>query len=647
VPINDVVSVGNPRQASTTPTESHAATQSTEPESQIDPAEPPFEVRLTAVRSRAKIIRKGGIEIEVQEAQVADIQVDEGIEVVKLEEQEEQSYSILDFSDYLEVELFSNTSVFLADLKQEAGGSNDVTLHLNKGHIFVHLNDQTTSQVTVQAPYATIKPLTRGTEFDVCHNETLTCVLVKKGIVEITARDKKQIFKAGEAGYVLEDELPSLPICAPTPVFSAWEESYRRFADAPALEKEISELPQEACPLTAAGIPVNAHILYEDNFINPLSGWPRGKIDNFIVRYAGLNYYRVQAQYSGNQFIPSVPNEREYGDVNVDIRAVAEAPSSGDFRYGLVLRRSGDQYYAFVIAPSTKKWYFLKSSSTGLEILREGTDERMRGVDAREALRVEAYDSTFFLFINGRFIDWISDSDYAIGEVGLYVEPIHSSDVLIRFDSIILWDVPTETLIPNTGGREYCFNTRDDDGDRLIDRADPDCQRRDLTSTPLPLPNSTLGATSTPRPTNTLIPGPTNTPQPTNTLMPEPTNTSRPTRTPTPRPTGTPRPTRTPTPRPPNTPTNTPIIPLPTILPTIILPTILPTLPTEPPTEPQPTDPPTEPPTEPQPTDPPTEPPTEPPATGLPVTLIQTGFIGVKENAQSLKTRSQSTWSAN
>ena len=139
------------------------------------------------------------------------------IEVVKLEEQEEQSYSILDFSDYLEVELFSNTSVFLADLKQEAGGSTDVTLHLRRGHIFVHLNDQTTSRVTVQTPYATIRTLTGGTEFDVCHNEGLTCVLVKKGVVEVTAQDKNEIVKAGEASQILKDEPPSPPICAPTP----------------------------------------------------------------------------------------------------------------------------------------------------------------------------------------------------------------------------------------------------------------------------------------------------------------------------------------------------------------------------------------------------------------------------------------------
>ena len=360
--------------------------------------------------------------------------------------------------------------------------------------MFVHLNDQTTTQVTVQTPYATIKTLTAGTEFDVCHNEALTCVLVKKGVVEITAQDKKQIVKAGEAGYVLKDQPPSPPICAPTPVFIAWEERYRQFADAPALEKEISELPQEPCPLTATGLPVNARILYQDEFRNPFSGWARGKIDNFIVRYvrySGLKYYRVQAQGPDNQYLASVPNEREYGDVNVDIRAIAEAASGGDFRYGLVFRRSGDQYYAFVISPVTKTWYFLKSSSDGLEILKEGTDERMRGLDARETLRVEAYGSTFLVFINGRFIDWISDPDYASGEVGLFVETIDSPDALIRFNSIIIWDVPPAVLNPNTGGREYCFNASDDDGDRLIDRADPDCQRLDLTSTPLPLPTNT------------------------------------------------------------------------------------------------------------------------------------------------------------
>ncbi|MCI0553695.1 MAG: hypothetical protein L0287_22335 [Anaerolineae bacterium] len=539
-------------QGSPTMVEPAAATQYTEPEPQIDPAEPPFEVRLSAIRSRAKVFRREGIEIELQQAQAANIQVDDGIEVVKLEEQDEQSYSILDFSDYLEVELFSNTSVFLKDLTQEAGGSTHVTLHLDRGNMFVHLNERTTSRVTVQTLHATIKTLTGGAEFDVCHNEELTCVLVKKGVVEVTAKGRNNIIKAGEAGYILKDESPSPTICAPIPVFIAWEGRYRRFAGTPALEEELSLLPQKPCPVTLSGLPINARILYRDEFRNPSSGWDRGTIGNFIVRYvrfSGRRYYQVQVQDPYDQYLASVPNEREYGDVNADIRAIAEAPSSGNFRYGLVFRQSGDQYYAFIISPRTLTWYFLKSSSTGLETLREGIDERMRGLEARKTLRVEAYGSIFLLFINGRFIDWISDPDYASGEVGLFVETMDSTDAIIRFDSIIIWDVPPAVQNPNQGAREYCFNASDDDSDGLIDRADPDCQRLDLTSTSLPLPTNTPKPTRTPRPTRTLMP---------------PTNTPRPPTAP---------------------PINTPVLPIPTIpppLPTILppLPTILPPLPT-------------------------------------------------------------------
>ena len=532
---------------------STTATQSTEPEPQIDLAEPHFEVRLSAVRLGAKVLR-GGIEIPVQQAQAANIQVDDGIEVVKLEGQDEQSYSILDFADYLEVELFSNTSVFLKDLTQEAGGSTHVTLHLDRGNMFVHLNERTTSRITVQTLYTTIKTLTGGTEFDVCHNEELTCVLVKKGVVEVTAKGRKNIVKAGEAGYILRDESPSPTICAPTPVFIAWEGRYRQFADTPALDKELSLLPHKPCPVTLSGLPLNARILYQDEFRNPSSGWDRGTIDNFIARYirfSGRRYYQVQVQVPDDQYVTSVPNEREYGDVNVDIRAIAEAPSSGDFRYGIVFRQSENQYYAFIISPRTQTWYFLKSSSTGLETLREGTNERMRGLDDKNTLRVEAYGSIFLLFLNGRFIDWISDPDYPSGEVGLFVETMDSSDAIIDFDSIIIWDVPPAVQDPNQGGREYCFNTSDDDGDGLIDRADPACQRLDLSSTSLPLP------------TNISIP--TRTPVPTRTPMPPATNTPRP-------------PTS-------NPPSNTPVAPIPTIqppLPTILppLPTVLPPLPT-------------------------------------------------------------------
>ena len=535
-------------QASPTLVELTASAQAAESDPQIALAAPQFEVRLSVVRSSAKVFRAGSI-TDVQQAQSANIQVDDGIEVIEPESQDKQSYSILDFADDLEVELFSNSSVFLKDLKQGTGSSNNLSLDLDRGHMFLHLNEKKTTQVTVQTLYATIRTLTAGAEFDVCHNEELTCVLVKKGVVEITARGRKNIVKAGEAGYVLKDEAPSSTICAPTLPFIAWEGRFRQSADTLALEKEIAKLPQQACPVNALGLPLNARILYRDEFRNP-SRWQQGTIDHFsasYVRFSGRRYYEVQAQGPNAQYFAYVPNERQYGDVNIDIKVISEAESSGDFRYGTVFRRSGDEYYAFIVSPRTQAWYFLKSSPAGLQTLREGTDERMRGLDTRKALGVEMYGSTFLLFINGRFIDWISDADYASGEVGLFAETLDSPDALIRFDSIIIWNVPPALQDPNQGGREYCFDTSDNDGDLLIDRSDPGCQRMDSAPS---LPTSTSVPTQTQAPTRTPLPPATNTPgQPTN---------------------------------PPN---NTPVPPIPTIqppLPTILppLPTLLPPLPT-------------------------------------------------------------------
>lgn len=514
------------RQSTPTSSETLVAAQSTEPVS----TQVPLQMRLAVIKSRAQIIWGGSVQNEIQQAQSADIKINNGIEMLRLDEQNQQSYGILYLPDLVNVELFANTKLYLTDAKQSSQGSAQITLDLENGHVFVHLNQERASRVTVRTPYATIQTLTRDADFDVCRAEDLTCVMVKRGVVEIVTKDGRDIVRAGSAGIVLSEQPLSPGICAPTAKFMAWEERYRLSSAASSLQEEIAELPQTSCPMGTDGFPLNARILYQDEFSGTSRGWNQGKTDQFTagyIRSSGARYYQVQVSEPAGQYLAFIPNERDYGDVNIDIKTRTESVREGDFRYGVVLRRTGDQYYAFVVSPVTRAWYFLKSSSEGLGILKYGVEKRMRGLDGQDTLRIESYGSTFLLFINGRFVDWISDPDYARGEVGFFVDSIDNPDALINFNSITIWDIPAPALQSAQG--ENCFNAIDDDGDEWIDQADPNCQSSDLIETALPNPSPL--PTNTPRTviTPTAAPPATNPSAPTATSRPPATQPSIPT----------------------------------------------------------------------------------------------------------------------
>jgi ferric-dicitrate binding protein FerR (iron transport regulator) len=447
-----------------------------------------FQAALTAVEASAWVLGNANTVTEVMQDKTANVQVGDRIDL------DEQSRSILNFPDFLEVELFRNSKVLLTDVKQETGGSSDVILNLVQGHMFVR--PKTLSGVTVETSYSTITTLEGGTQFDVCQNEILTCVLVKKGSAQVIAQGKREIVKAGEASYILKNQPPALAICAPVKIFVDWEDNYRLAADTSTLSKMISELPQEPCVTQILGLPSEAHILYKDDFKNPSSGWSKEKIDNYSIGYSGGEYYNVEILNPNFKYPVFVPKKPKYEDVNIDLKVVTQAAHDGDFHYGLVFRRSGDQYYAFTISPSTKKWFVLKSTSDALKILKEGRDDGIQGLDnAADTLRVSAKGSTFFFRINGLLVYQISDAEYATGEVGLFVQTRDSSNALIDFDSLTIWNIRAPFIDPPKISNENCFNNKDDDGDHLIDKADPNCLIEDRVET------------ATPRPLITTIPG--------------------------------------------------------------------------------------------------------------------------------------------
>ena len=483
-----------PQIPETGPTEPEPTSEATEVEA-VEPTELPLQIALTAVSFTAKVFKNGDTETDVEEDQQVEVEANDRIEVVKLENQEKQSHSILDFSDFLTVELFTNAVVLLQEVREEAGGSTHVTLNLSRGHMFVELTEETNSRVTVETPDATINTLEDGTQFRICKApDSLTCAQVKKGSIEIIAKGEKETVKAGEASFIFKDEPPSSIICAPNEIFTDWEELYRQEVSTPTLGAMVAGL-RELCSWQSLELPPEARILDQDLFTNPLSGWLQEKVENYFVGYSTPEYYHVQIQSPGEKVAVYAPNQREYDDINIDVEVQTGNAKSGDFRYGLVFRRLEDQYYAFAISPSTKSWYALKGSADGEEILKEGTSDAIQGVDTEDLLRVVSKGAVFTFYVNGQLIYQLLDADYEKGEVGLLVQTVDSPSALIYFDSLTLWVMPEQAQAPVANStpltKENCFNNRDDDGDHFVDRDDPDCNTPDVLPSATPQPAAT------------------------------------------------------------------------------------------------------------------------------------------------------------
>jgi len=216
------------------------------------------------------------------------------------------------------------------------------------------------------------------------------------------------------------------------------------------METAISTIPPEptATPTTAAAPtpkPTSQpDVLYQDDFSDPNSGWKIQEFDNYFIGYHEPSYYHVEVHNPNDKALVQVPGKKTFDDFTVETKvltSVNNTAKSGDFRYGLFFRRSGNQYYAFAISPSTKKWYVLKSSPGALTVLKEGVDESIQGLTAEDSLRVDAKGSTFFFHINDKLIDFVNDTDYAKGETGFYVETIDSPRVHAHFDQITIRDV--------------------------------------------------------------------------------------------------------------------------------------------------------------------------------------------------------------
>jgi hypothetical protein len=234
---------------------------------------------------------------------------------------------------------------------------------------------------------------------------------------------------------------PPAPTEAASPVAEPTEVVEPATAEPPAMETPVLSTEPDARP---------EGFLLSDDFRDSTSGWPTGqRFDNYYVGYHEPEWYHVEVQ-SENEYATVVLEGQSFGDVTVEADIFVEtslSADSGDFRYGLALRRAGRQFYAFTVDPRTGSWAVLKSSPTSLATLAEGSDESIGGPEETNTLRVDAVGSRFVFSINGSVVTALHDGDYAEGELGFFVQTFDSPRTHIHYDALRVSEPRDESLV--------------------------------------------------------------------------------------------------------------------------------------------------------------------------------------------------------
>jgi hypothetical protein len=185
-------------------------------------------------------------------------------------------------------------------------------------------------------------------------------------------------------------------------------------------------------------------VLYQDDFTNPGSGWPTLDFDTYYIGYHEPDYYHLEVHAPNDYELVPAPAGQDFTSFTVETTAFVSANNTaaqGDFRYGLVFRRAGKQYYAFAISPRSQKWAVLKSSPDGLVTLEEGASPAILKPEEEGSLRVDVRGASFFFHINGQDIAQVNDPDYASGEIGFFLQTFDSPKVHIHYDTLVIREV--------------------------------------------------------------------------------------------------------------------------------------------------------------------------------------------------------------
>ena len=133
----------------------------------------------------------------------------------------------------------------------------------------------------------------------------------------------------------------------------------------------------------------------------------------------------------------------------IDTFVAATEDETGQYRYGLAFRITGNDYYALVVSPLSQTWQVLKSGQGGIRLMAEGSTPTLQGTESglRDRLAVVANGAEFLLYVNGELVTQLADDDYLTGNVGFFIGTLDEPYIHIHFDQVTVWSLPANAQV--------------------------------------------------------------------------------------------------------------------------------------------------------------------------------------------------------
>ncbi len=179
-------------------------------------------------------------------------------------------------------------------------------------------------------------------------------------------------------------------------------------------------------------------ILFQDDFSDPNSGWPRFKADWGITDYINGRYrIGVGLAYTDLWANPGL----DFRDIRIEVDAQAVAGSEYN-SFGVLCRYQDDENFYFFVLSNAGYYAIVKMIDGEQYQLTPERQLAVRGIirpgSQVNRVQAECVGDRLRLYANGHLLAEVQDDAFAHGDVGLIAGAFTDAGIIVEFDNFVV-----------------------------------------------------------------------------------------------------------------------------------------------------------------------------------------------------------------